>query len=79
MFQSLLSVCSYEQRMIIIENIGEKISILVCQQQGTFVFQQLILLLTNAEEFHLIFKYIEKDFRKVALDNYGFHFLRKLF
>lgn len=49
MFQSLLGTCTFEQRMKIILKVADILTNLVCQQQGTFVFQQLIALLTNME------------------------------
>lgn len=49
MFQSLLGTCTFEQRMRIITKVADILTKLVCQQQGTFVFQQLIAFLTNRE------------------------------
>lgn len=39
MFQSLLSTCTLEQRMRILLKVVGILTRLVCQQQGTFVFQ----------------------------------------
>ena len=55
------------------------IPFLVCQHQGTFVFQELVLRLTEVEEYTAICKAIEIDFKQISLDNYGHYFLRKLF
>ena len=49
MFQSLIGACNLQQRIKILTKIGEKISEIVCQQQGTFVFQQFINYLTDEE------------------------------
>lgn len=49
MFQSLIAACNFEQRMRIILKVGDILAKLVCQQQGTFVFQQLISFLTREE------------------------------
>lgn len=62
MFQSLVSVCNYEQRMQILSTIQNDIGGIVCQQQGTFVFQQFISFITQEEEFEIICIQAVKDF-----------------
>ncbi len=49
MFQSLIGACNLEQRLKILVTIQKKIPNLICQQQGTFVFQQFISYLTDEE------------------------------
>lgn len=58
---------------------GDKFPTLVCSQQGTFVFQHLITHLEDPVEFETICKFILTDFKTVALNPNGHHFIRKMF
>lgn len=54
MFQSLVGVCNSKQRVKILSTIQNDLDWIVCQQQGTFVFQQFISFITEEEEFEII-------------------------
>jgi hypothetical protein len=78
MFQSLISVCNYEQRVLILSTVRKDLSWIVCQQQGTFVFQQFISFITHQEEFDIICAEVVSKFLHLCSDNYANHFVRKL-
>jgi len=76
--QKLLSACTSEQRLIVLQIIQEQFINICCNKKGTHSIQQIIDLITQPQEEELIMSFLRGNIVELARDAQGAHVVQKV-
>ena len=77
MIQSLINVCTVEQRFTFLQKIESKIALMAYDKKGTHSLQTVISVTSLEKEVLLIVNSIENEVLNLSMNNNGTHFVQK--